>query len=462
MNCFTDDRTTWTLLPLLLVGLVLTGCDSSGSNDGSSSPPAAEISGQATTSAKAAKADVEGATVTAVSVTSDGDTDELDGETTTNANGTFELNVEGTGARGIVIVTAEKPETDFEQSAIVKVNGQSSAQSAVLTRETTAEASVYLEAEQEDNDAESGDSDDDSDGDSDGEDGDTDEDAEGEDEEAVTAADVVAHVDAELAADINSGSTDAQAVAKAITGGVLAEEAFFTQTQSAITMNTVEEEKETLFLQLQSDLSNAENEQAREDATEAFEESYADVYVTVGAAAETQAKVRQAATSTVLQRAAGLSTEAQAEVKQKTELFQGLATATANEARFEARGATASSITALQEARTRFAASVRANATARADAIEQAKDDYAATVQEQIAAGLNTTAAVVTTAEESFGTALQTLNNGLDTDPTNTADAYVTFYGSAESSAQTSFEAAGVTEAEAAADVLVLTQASAN
>ncbi|PEN14188.1 hypothetical protein CRI94_03870 [Longibacter salinarum] len=461
MNRRTNHLATWTAIPLLFVGLILTGCDSSGSN-GDSGPTRATISGQATTSAKASKASVEGATVTAVSVTSDGDTDELEGETTTNADGSFELDVEGTGARGIVIVTAEKASADFEQKAIVKVDGRSNVQSAVLTNETTAEANVYVQAENEDSDGEDGNDGDDSDGDSDTESGDTDEDANGEDEQGVTSADVVAHVDAELAAEINSGATSPQAVAKAIAGGILAEAEFFAQSQSSVAMETVEEEKEALFLQLQSDLNAAANAEERAAAKDAFEESYANVFVAVGVTAETQAKARQAATSTIMKRATALSAAAKAEVKQKAELFQAFATGAANEARFQAAGATQASITALQDAQAALVADIRASATASVTGINNAKATYESDVRTAIESGFSTTATTIATAEDAFATSLQTLLSALDTDPSNTANAYVTFYGSAETSAETAFSSAGVTNAEAAGDVLVLTTVGMN
>lgn len=451
----------------MALALVLAGCDSSGSamDDGNGSAPtqSATVSGQVTNSPKAtrAKDGVEGATVTAVSVDNDGSTIDLDGEATTNADGTFDVDLEGDGAQGIVLLTAEDESSDFTAKVLVKVDGEGAVQAPPMTAETTAEAAVYLEGETQDganeDDADGGDSDDDDGDDSDDSDSDDEvrEDADGEDEQGMTVADVAAYVDAELAAQINGGAVSASNVAQAIVNGVDAEAAFIAQSNGAVTFDGVEEEKESAYLALQSDLVAAADADARADAKDAFEARMADVHARAGATVETQAKIRQAATTTAIKRAANLSTAAQSELRQKAEILRADATAQANEARFEAAGAASASVTALEDARVALLADIRANADASVSAIEDAKATYVSVVKAEMENGLNATSNTITAAEESISATLSTLQTTVNDDPQTTTQAYATFYANAETTAESTF----TTNATASAKVLVLTEA---
>ncbi|PSQ69461.1 MAG: hypothetical protein BRD31_05580, partial [Bacteroidetes bacterium QH_2_64_26] len=95
-----------------------------------------------TVSSKASSQDgVEGATVTAVSVGADGTTRALDGETTTNANGEFEITVEGETS-DVIRLNADW-DNNSSSSVIVQTNGQSQVDAQPMTAETAAEADVY-------------------------------------------------------------------------------------------------------------------------------------------------------------------------------------------------------------------------------------------------------------------------------------------------------------------------------
>lgn len=426
----------------------------------------ATVSGQVTDDPKVGgfKAGVEGATVTAVSVDSDGSTIDLEGEATTNPDGTYTVDLEGDGAQGIVLLEAENPSTDFTSKVLVKVDGEGSVQAPPMTEETTAEAAVYLEGEtqdgnnEDDSDADGSDGDDDDGDDSDDSDDADDterEDADGEDEEGMTLADVAVHVDAELAAEIMSGSTSPSNVAQAIVNGVAAEAAFIAQSNSDVDVESVEEEKEQAYLSLQSDLVAAADVSERADAKDAFEERMASVHSRAGATVHAQAKLRQAATTTAIERASNLSSAAQAELRQKAELLRAYATAASNEARFEAAGAARASVTALEDARATLVNDIRASATASASAIEDAKATYQTEVKTAMEDGLGVTGTAVTSAEESIAGSLSTLQSAVSADAQTTAQAYVTFYGTAESTAASSF----ATNATVAARVLVLTGA---
>jgi heme exporter protein D len=442
---------------LLAVFLVLAGCDSTGGmgdddNGGNDSQTqSTQVSGRvtdnsksaqsgATTAARMAKAGVEGATVTAVSVAADGSTTQLEGEATTSANGSFTLDAEGEGANGIVIVTAESG-GDVVGRTVVKVDGRSSVQAAPMTGETTAEAAVYLEAEARD------------DSDEDGSDGD---DSDGEDEHGTTTADVAAHVDAELAAEINSGATSSSEVAAAIVSSVRAKQKFMAEAETDVEVSAVAEAKESTYLALQSSLAAASSVEARTQAKQVFEEAMADVHAAAGASAEMQAKIRQAATTVAIESAAQLSGNASAELRQKAEILRAVATAKANEARFEAAGASEASVQALADARAQLVADIRANGEASVSAIEDAKATYRSEVESAVEAGLDVSSTAYVSATTAIEAALSTLKSTVTASAEATASAYATFFANAESAAASALE--GNANAQAAAKVIVMTE----
>jgi hypothetical protein len=180
----------------------------------------------------------------------------------------------------------------------------------------------------------------------------------------------------------------------------------------------------------------------------------------VGVSEDTQAKIRQAASSTALEVASSLSATASAEVQQKTVLFRAIATGAANEADVRASGATQGSITGLEDARAAYVAEIRASETADVQAIEDASDQYEADLRAELENGLEISASILSTAVATYDSALQTLANSINNTASQTVQAYSTFYGSAEASASTSLQSAGVTEADTAATVLVRTSAT--
>lgn len=87
--------------------------------------------------------------MTASSVSADGSTSSLEGEATTETDGTFTLEAVGEGARGMVHLDADGS-SDYSSSTLVMVDGRSEVEAQPLTAETKAEAAakalVYLSA----------------------------------------------------------------------------------------------------------------------------------------------------------------------------------------------------------------------------------------------------------------------------------------------------------------------------
>lgn len=420
------------LLLLLTAGLLVTGCDSGGALDDDNDPPpeSATVSGQVTDEqaadgSKAAKAGVEGATVTAVSVSADGTTTTLEGEATTDANGAFTMDVDGEGASGVVRVDADG-EGDYTSSAIVLVDGQSQVDAQPLTVETAAEANVYVEAK---SDASSGE----------------------EHDEGVTLADVAAYVEAEAASDIEAGTTSASDVAAAVRNAVEAEASYHSEANSGVDAGAVATAKSDAYAQLQAELAAASDAEARATAVESFGVTLGSLYADAGASAQSQAEGRQAGTALVIEFSADASSDTELGLRKQAELLRAYATTQANEAVFEAEGTAQASLDALADARSTLLTEIRSATTV--DAILTAKADYKAAVKDELEASFDVDATLIASAEGSTEPALSTLEevfvnldlllgSAVDT----TVDAYATFYADAQSAAETALESSADTE----------------
>lgn len=443
------------ILTVLAAGLVLTGCDSGGVNEDGGNNGSAEtatISGQVTDQSgagssqgvtngmKSTAAGIEGATVTAVNVHADGSTNTLKGEATTDADGSFTLEVEGESISDVVLVQAEESSANFSSSALVKLDGQSDVEAQPITAETKAEAAVYLEAEARDGDQEE---------------------EENPESGGVMLADVAMHVDAKTAADINAGSTAEADVAAAIRNAVRAEAQYMSSTDADVDAQALAEAKASAFAELQSNLAAAADASARADAEETFEATMANLLVEAGASAETQAKTRQSSTTvmTEFSASADVSSEAAVGLRKQAELLRAYATAKAVEAKFEAEGAAQSSIDALVDARNTLMADIRSASSV--EAIADVKADYETTVEAQLESELDVDSTLRTTVEGSIEASVTALNEAVAAVSMKSSDAaqavvdaYTTFYADAESAAESSLSSNA--HAEAAATIIVL------
>jgi hypothetical protein len=432
------------VLLMLAAGLLLVGCDSGGGMGAAS----VEMSGQvtddqssgnpstATNNLKTQTAGVEGAVVTATSVRTDGSTSALEGEATTEADGSFTVTATGEGSRGLVRLNADGSSTDFSSSALVLVNGRSSVQTQPVTAETNAEADVYVEAK-----------------------------AEGEANshvQGVTVADVALYVNDTTAADINAGATSAGEVASALAASVNAETSTNAEAESGASADALAQGKINAFAQLQSELATASSADARAQAVTSFENTMGTLYTEAGASAESQAESRQAGTSVMIEFSGSASSDAAFGLRKHAELLRAEATARAQEAILEAQGASDATISTLEDARATLKSDIRAATTV--DAIVSAKSDYEAEVKAQMEATFDVSAATISSAESSIEgsvstlfTTLSEISDLLGSASETAVDAYGTFYSSAQADATASFSSSldSEAEAEAAAEALV-------
>lgn len=433
---------------LLIVGVTLMGCDSNeGGMDASESATVSGMvtdnnsssSGSARTAAStsSSRGGVEGATVTAVSVGADGTTRPLDGEATTDTNGEFTITVEGEGASNVVRLNAEG-ENDFSSSVIVDVDGRGQVEAQPMTVETKGEADVYVEAKGEDEASRH--------------------------DEGVTAADVAFYVNADAAADINAGQTPAAEVAAAVASSVEAENQANSEAEGGA--DAIAEAKTTLYGDLQSSLATASSADARAQAVTEFEDGMANLYAEAGASEESEAESRQTSTSIMIEFSAEASSDAGVALRRQAELLRAEATARAEEAIFEAQGASSATMDALVNARQQLTADIRTATSI--NAMVEAHSTYQAEVKTQMEGVFEVSADAISSAESEIAgnvdalfSALADIGGVLKSAAEVAINSYSTFYADAQAAAQASFESEVDSDAtaEAAARALVFVSA---
>ena len=435
---------------LLIVGLPIVGCDSGGggANGGESTTVSGTVTNNSssssnslhTASSKTSPQDgVEGATVTAVSVGADGTTRALEGEATTDANGEFTITLEGERVSDVIRLNADR-DNDFSSSVVVQVDGQNQVDAQPMTAETAAEANVYVEAKGED-EASSHD-------------------------EGTTAADVALYVNADAAAHINAGQTSAADVAASIASTVEAESQTNANADGGASADAVAETKTSLYTELQSNLAAASSADARAQAVTEFENGMANLYAEAGGSEESQAESRQTGTSVMIEFSAEASSQAELGLRQQAELLRAEATARAEEALFEAQGATDATLDALVDARQQLTADIRAAGSV--DAMVEAHSAYETEVKAQMESTFGVSSEVIASAEtaiqgtvDALFSALTDIGGLLKGAVETAVDAYGSFYTNAQAEAKASFESSVDSDAtaETAAEALVLVKA---
>lgn len=454
--------TKYSILTLLTAGLLLAGCDTAGpdENGGETKQVQGRVTDEQSYGSRAAQDEqaaepsqvsasayaqsapgVEGAVVTASSVNASGSTQNLSvsGQSTTQAEGQYDIDV--AGATNVLLLTANKSSNNFTSKVLVYTEGRSQLQAMPMTVESEGESNVYVEAKEQDDDGAS-----------------------------VTVADVAAHVDGAVAADLESGDASASDVAASIRSSIEAEGSYYSESgESEADQEEAEDNKQSAFLQLQNELSAASSAQAQTAAIEAFEQAVANAYVNAGASVEGQAKAKQTGSSAAVHYSGStsLSSSARLGLRKKAELLAAIATARAVRAQFENNGASSAQLSALADARANLIASLRSAASAQA--VADAKSEYRAAVETELENFLDVSASVVDAAQTEIGVAAEStldtvLNAGIDLGglASQFAQAYVGFYSDAEAAAQSSLQSNGASEAAAGASVLVLLEGMAS
>lgn len=401
------------LFAILLATLTLTACDSDDGPTGVGTGEAGvEIRGTVTDEAGFGKraGTIEGAVVTTGRVSSTGNVTMLAGETTTQADGSFDLRVE-TDA-DLLVVFAEKGTFSSQTLVYLGEDEPSSVQAMPMTQETKAEAEVYLATQGSSRTS------------------------------STTMADVALYVDADVAASIKAGQTSAAEVALAIGDANAAEERYVCDAegdddQACERPQQAAREEEKGFLTLQAALANASSVSAEQASLTTFAETMAEAYSTVGASLETEARAKAVAQTSLNQGTATFSTETRFALNKRAALAASHATAHALEAAFAAEGASQTQMNALASARTEWMTALQAATTE--SSMESAEATYEARVEAALQAELGVVQALLATAKTSVAVAKGALDASLTTASSAEARAaaHATFFASAETAART-------------------------
>jgi hypothetical protein len=372
---------------------------------------------------------VEGAVVTAVAVHADGSVSALDGQATTNAAGEFTFVAEGEGASDHVRVIAEA-DGGFEASAIVNVRGRSSVNIRPVTSASHAQARVFLAARAEAK-------------------GDT-------HSEGATKTDVSVMINSDVAADINSSAQSTANLGVAIANAVKAQSEFSSRTDANVDFSSVGSLKLEAYSRFATALSASTSSASRASAYANLEDDYVKIFSESGVDLVTQAKLHQTGSALMLQAGKKMSGNVETGIRKQADLVHAHATALAVEAIMEAEGASQARLDALASARAELVADIRTATSV--EAVAEAKAEYRASAQAIIEAHYSISSAVTASAESqietSFTVLVQAISNlsvFLGNAAEVTAQAFASFYASAETDAKVSFRNAGMSEAEAEA-----------
>jgi hypothetical protein len=354
----------------------------------------------------------------AAEVTSSGQLSAMSGQATTDADGEYSLDVEGTTAPVVLTATSGA----FTTRAMIEAGGAASGtvSAPTMTAETDAEVEVFLAARA--NSA------------------------------AVTVADVAFYVTRDLAGRISGGTASAEDVALAIAAAVRAEAAYASERGAGGDNDDAAEEREDAYASYRAAIYAATTTTAGAAARRLFEEAYAGAYTAAGASADVQAGAGLAASAAAARFSGDLSSSAAFDLTRQARLHAALAGALATEALFRSEGATGR-LTALADAREELAVAI--GTALSAGAIEAAEADYRAVVRGELAAESGLSLSDIEAGEAATASARTALGIALAaaTTANEAAEAVATFH----AAARTAVDAAlGTSAPDFAVDVIVL------
>lgn len=406
------------LLVIPAIALSMTACDS-GSDDTSSF----RMEGTVTNDAGFGKAQapIEGAVVTAATLNVNGSLNDLEGEASTDASGSFAMDLETSSELLIVQATS----ATYEGSASVIRELDKSSTKMQMNTETSGETEVLIESRARGSSA--------------------------------TYVDVITYVDKAIAAEVVADTDIAAEVATAIGAGTDGEDEYVEREsidRKAEKEDDRDDRKKDALVELQASLAAATSTSQEASAIEAYEEALVDAYIDAGFSAKTQARARQSAEASIAQfgSAPSLSADARFSLNKRFAVMKAIAVAAAVEASFEAAGAEASRVAAVASAGEDWINDTR-SASSEVE-INAGFATFSSTVEAELAAEINVTSTAIEAAHTAMATAETAFNAALSLaiDASAVAEAHVNFYVTAESAAETSLS--GSDNAALGAEVL--------
>ncbi len=384
--------------PLLLVMAILlihTGCDSSTGIDPGELGDPVVIEGRATDAGGYGEdADaIEGATVTAAGIRSNGSLHAYEVETQTNAAGGYSLEIEPISDMALLSASG----ADYSARGLVRLDDGARIQAMPLTVESTVEADVYVDA------LEAGD-------------------------RHVNAASVAAYINTALAGQVQSGSTSPSELARVIADAIEAQNRYVTQNDYDDSDITARQNVEAdAMIALQNRLHGASSASAEMAAINSLYEEMVEAWNAAGIDFLTQAKARGTGVGAVAVLTGGVSSATRTELRRQMLRLFAISTGLAIEAEFEGGDASADVLSDLADARADYVSGIAAATST--NQMADAADAYQARVRAALASTLDLTEGQITSAFSAIGTAAAAFNAALQaaSSANAVASAYVSY-----------------------------------
>lgn len=385
------------------------GCDTTDSDGDASS---VRIEGRVTDDAGAGKVastqagPVEGATVTAARVESDGTLTQLEGEASTDAEGRYELDVDEASDVTVVMAVRE----DFNSQVLVARpdDGAGTVEARPMTAESRAEADVFTELRTQFSE---------------------------DDAASPTAADVAAHVNADAAETV---SAQPGTVASALRAAFEAE-AHYLREENDVEDDDLEQKdtnERQAYLTLQSELHSATAASEETLAHVNFEDAYTRAFTGTNIDARMQAHARAASRDALVRFYEADDAATRFAVEKQATLLASLTVAHAVEASFEAADASQERIDALVNARQELRAELE-SASSEED-VEDARTTYNTAVSSELSGEIDIDSVILASAasavEEAHATLEATIDGAASAD--EIASAHATFQSSSEAAVE--------------------------
>ncbi|HKK45878.1 MAG TPA: hypothetical protein VJ964_10170 [Balneolaceae bacterium] len=383
-------------------------------------------------------ASVEGATVTAARVNSDGSLQMIDNaKATTDAQGKFTLKINAdaaANAAGKIVVIAKSNSQKWKGVVVGKLKSNSSVDMKPLTVESSGEANVFQQIVA---------------------DGGTD---------MVTKADIETYVDQNAAADIKSNSDAAAQFASALEAEAQTRAQFFANQSADITdqqMTDIKNAKAQALANLNASLYASSSSSAKADAYQAFFKAMANAYSKADVSANVYAKAKESASHMLIKNMTMLSSSARSQVRADAAYVVAIAIDNAVQARMKAANASDSSVQAAAEAGTKLRADLSAKTTATKDEIDSVFETYNNAIVDvmktEFSANAQTMVDINSQINSTGGIKAQ-LQSSIESSASADVlvQAYVTFISNVKSIVDNTFSSATNAQAQLVTNVMVL------
>lgn len=376
---------------------------------------------------------VEGVTVAAARVNSDGSVQAITGtETETNASGEFTLHVDVETAQHITVL-AETESGQWTGFLSKKVENGQTFTLKPIDAASTIETEIFTRL------VASGHAD------------------------IVHKADIESVISADNAAVISGNSSAINAYASALTNAAQARAEFIAETAEGNAdevMNQIVDLTAEAQFQFESSLATATSSEQRESAFEVFTESIVDAYADAGLDVSSAAKTFEMWGRTFANSASSVSSEIKNDTRTALSTMTAIAVDKAVQAEAEAAGMSETTIQSIVDAGVQLKADIQASGGAESE-VETAFENYHEEVRNAMESDASVEATVIVSIDSEINAAggfKSVFNTAIAGTLTSSLiiDAYTTFFSSIQSSVENHMESANETQIQAVSQLMIL------